>query len=97
MSHKRHPSGGVEATMEITRGDDEVFEVVIEGYYTPGLPATYLDPPESGDIEDLTAFLDGEEIELTQSEYDQAWEILMDIGDDLDPDYDYDRAYDDRD
>lgn len=78
MKHK------VTGTMLIERDDVEL-EVELDGMYHPATPDVWYlsngDPGYPGDPEevtDITATLNGEEIELTDQEYERAESLLMD-------------------
>jgi hypothetical protein len=52
-------------------------EIEIEASYYAGRPATYLDPEEHPEVEILSAFIGGEEVELTEAEEEQAIEKIL--------------------
>jgi hypothetical protein len=74
----------ITSTMHITRQDREI-EVGLSGTFVKGRAGTWYkrngdpgDPPEPDEIEDLEASLkDGDEAELSDDEYEQACEILI--------------------
>lgn len=88
------------AVYRLTPGGEEVeIEVEVSGFMNPYYPGNYENPPEGGDVEDLTAtFYDEEakksrDIPLTEEEYKSFYEDLaqQDV-DDYEPEYepDYD-------
>lgn len=73
----------VEDTMIIERADGSEIEVTVSGEAVPFRPGNYTGPFESsfpdegGFIEDICATFNGEDIELTEKEQEQAHELLM--------------------
>jgi hypothetical protein len=57
--------------------EDTNEEIDIEASYYAGRAATYLDPEEHPEVEITNASIDGENIELTELEYEEAREKIL--------------------
>lgn len=71
-----------------TNGDDASLDGTLEYTMSPIIPATYWEPAEGGEVE-LDGFYlkDGTKAEMTDAEYDAAYEFVCDRGE---PDEPYD-------
>lgn len=82
-------------TYTLTRGDDEI-ELEIEysvSPYDPGCscgPPEFCDPPSGGEVEELTAYRDGEPFQLTRDENEEVEKRIYETHDYDDDGYDYD-------